>query len=142
MEYIPDISLYCAVMFFLKMCPSLEQAYDRKVNIAAKYYHVSPDDVFTIVQKELWKRKMDEIKGTDRWCTIYHHGASRLLKNSASYVFICPRCGRRFSCCIDDDVEISKLYLQRCSCGFVDKEQREFVRKDFYEYLKQKGAVD
>ena len=143
MEYIPDKSLYSAVMFFLKMCPSLNRAYDYKVDIAANFYHVSSDDVLAIVRKELWEREIDKIKGEDEWHSIYHPSGSRILNIPFnSLVLVCPQCGRRFSCDSNNYSACDKLYTQRCACGFADKNQRNFIRKDAYERLKLKGEVD
>ena len=143
MEYIQDKNLYSAVMFALKMCVSLQHAFDYKINIAANYYHVSRSDVLRIVQKELWERaRNDAKKNGDSWYTIFNHEASDLLNTGPGndYVFICPKCGRHFACNVHEDRKIDKIFVSQCQCGFTDEYQRKIVRKDYFNHITHKEA--
>lgn len=139
MKYIPDKNLYSAVMFALRMCPSLQDAIDQKIKIAADYYHVDHSDVLEIVQQELWERAINKAKEEDEWFTIYNTLAPRLLNTSYNnnFIFICPRCGARYSCNVHDDLKINKLYISQCKCGFADEYQRKYVRKDYFDIIQE-----
>lgn len=137
MKYIPDKKLYSAVMFALRMCPSLDCAYDSKVKKAAEYYHVNYSDVLPIVRRELWDRAISEAKKCSEWFTIFNPYAHDLLNTGwgNDYVFICPQCGTHYSCNVHDDRKTDKLYLSQCGCGFTDTFQRNVVRKDIFQHL-------
>ncbi len=135
--YIPDKNLYSAVMFALKMSPDLQMSFDRHIHIAANYYHVDYADVLSIVRKELWTRELNIAKKTKgNWHTIYNHVAPDLLNTGPgnNYIFICPRCGKHYSCNADDYLRIHKIYTSKCSCGFEDEYQQKFIRKDFFDH--------
>lgn len=138
MEYIPDKRLYSAVMFALKMCPTLVTAKDSKITVAANYYQVDYADVLRIVRDELWKAEKNEAKkDTKHWHTIFNPQAYDILGMGwgQDYIFICPHCGKCYSCNVHDDSTLNRLYISRCICGFFDEYQRKFTRKDCYERL-------
>ena len=143
MEYIPDKNLYSAVMFALSMCPSLQSARDDKINIAANYYRVNRADVLKIVSKELWSRAIKEAaKDDSQWYTIFNYHAPALLNVGIgrNYVLICPRCGKYFAANVDS-VELDRLFVSQCPCGFVDEGQRNVTRKEYFEYLSSKKST-
>jgi hypothetical protein len=138
MKYIPDKNLYSAVMFALRMCPSLQYAYDSKIKVAADYYHVNQLDVLAIVKQELWERAIKEAKEKGpEWYTIYNPHAMRLLGIGFGndYVFICPQCGAHYSCNINDYFKIDKIFVSQCKCGFTDNYQRIHVRNNVFKRL-------
>lgn len=142
MKYIPDKKLYSAVMFALKMCPSLNSADDSKISVASDYYHVNKSDVLEIVKQELWSRAIDEAKKEkDSWTIIFNPSATDLLGMGIfnDWVFVCPECGARYAFNVHDDYVIDKMYVSQCKCGFADKFQRECVRKDLFIRLQEKG---
>lgn len=125
-------------MFTLRMCPSLQAADDSKIKVAADYYHVNRSDVLTIVKQELWERAINEAKKERfNWLTIFNPSASDLLGTGwgNDYVFICPQCGSHYACNVHDDAKIDRLYISQCKCGFIDKFQREHVRKDIFNRI-------
>ena len=141
MEYIPDKNLYFAVMFALKMLKTLQSADDRKIDIAANYYHVNRNDVLKIVRSELWRRERNKAKeNANSWHTIYSPRAPELLNTGfgQNFIFICPHCGAHYACNVNDGYKSDKLYTQQCSCGFIDNGQRKFIRKYFFERFMQK----
>lgn len=137
MKYIPDKKLYSAVMFALSMCPDLRIAKDKKIRIAADYYHVNYADVLAIVKDELWGRETKEASKNSGWYTILNYDAYDLLGTGFgnNYILICPKCGRHYSCCVDDLYRMNVLFVSRCKCGFVDEYQRKIVRKYFFEQI-------
>lgn len=129
MKYIPDKTLYSAVMLALNMCPSLRLAKDSKIKVAANYYHVDYADVLAIVREELWNRAIKEAKQTpSEWYTILNGSANDLLGVGYfnDYIFICPHCGRHYSCNINDNYKINKIFTSQCICGFADEWQKEY----------------
>ena len=141
MEYIPDKALYSAVRFALKMCPTLQCSWDSKISVAANYYNVNRDDVFRIVKDELWKRARYCAKEDgDNWYTVYNPQAPNLLGTGLrqDFVFICPHCGANYACNVHDDYSVNKLYVSQCRCGFIDKDQRKHIRKDFFNRITHK----
>ena len=136
MKYIPDKNLYSAVMFALKMCPSLHNAYDSDIKVAANYYHVDYSDVLTIVKQELWKRAISEAKEKDDgWLTIYNPHAMDLLGTGFlnNYVLICPHCGAHYSTNVNS-WKLDQLFVSQCKCGFADNYQRK-IRNDVFKRL-------
>jgi len=142
MRYIPNKALYSAVMFALKMCPDLKCARDSKIGIAANYYHVDYADVLKIVREELWDKETQTAiaNGGDSWHTIFNPDAHDILNTGwgNDFVFICPRCGRHYSCNINDYSASNKIFVSECLCGFSDEFQRKYVRKEIYAHLTQK----
>ena len=144
MKYIPDKSLYSAVMFALKMCPSLRGAYDSKIKVAANYYHVDYTDVLTIVKKELWERAISEAKEKDDgWLTIYNPHAMDLLGTGFfnNFVLICPKCGAHYACNSNDLIKLDKLFVSQCKCGFVDMYQRKYARKTYFDTITRRANL-
>ena len=143
MEYIPDKKLYSAVMFALKMCPELMGARDKKIRIAADYYHVEYEDVLKIVRRELWDRARKEAKQKgNHWLSILNHEARDLLDTGwgNDFVLICPHCGRHFACNVNNLYKVDTLFVSQCQCGFADRYQRK-IRKEIFDYIsKTKGA--
>ena len=141
MKYIPDKNLYSAVMFALRMCPSLHNAYDSKIKVAADYYHVDYSDVLTIVKQELWKRAISEAKEKDDgWFTIYNPHAMDLLGTGLcnNFVLICPKCGAHYACGSNDLIKLDKLFVSQCDCGFVDMYQRKIARKTYFDTITRR----
>ena len=124
-------------MFALSMCPDLQNARDKKIRIAADYYHVNYADVLAIVKDELWERAIKAASNDSGWHTILNNDAYDLLGTEfgSNYILICPKCGRHYSCYVDDLHRVNMLFVSRCKCGFVDEYQRKIVRKDFFEQI-------
>ena len=138
MKYIPDKNLYSAVMFALRMCPSLQIAWDSKIKVAADYYHVNQSDVLAIVKQELWKRAIKEAKEkSDEWFSIYNPHAMDLLGTGFgnNYVLICPQCGAHYACNANDLIKLDRLYVSQCECGFADNYQRRHIRYETFKRL-------
>ena len=138
MKYIPNKNLYSAVMFALRMCPSLRDAWDPKIKVAANYYHVERSDVLAIVKQELWERAISEAKEKgDEWFTIYNPHAMDLLGTGwgNNFVFICPQCGEHYACNIDDLIKLDRIFVSQCKCGFTDDFQRTRVRNNVFKRL-------
>lgn len=138
MKYIPDKRLYSAVMFALRMCPSLQDAFDSKIAVAADYYQVAHDEVLKIVRQELWGRARKEAKENPHaWFTIYNPQAPQLLNTGLgnNYVLVCPKCGEHYACNANDIFKLDRLFVSPCKCGFVDNYQREYIRKSIFEKL-------
>jgi hypothetical protein len=136
MKYIPDKKLYSAVMFALRMGPSLQRAFDSNIKVAADYYQVDHDEVLQIVREELWERARSEAKkNSGEWLTVYNPHAIQLLNTDPynNYVLICPHCGAHYSANINS-WELEQLYVSQCKCGFVDNYQRK-IRNDVFKRL-------
>ena len=136
MRWIPNKDVYKAVMFALSMGYS-----DRSVRTASNYYRVNPDEVFSVVREEFWKRARTNITELDRYhqVTLFHTDTQKLLGFSGKFVvFICPKC-KRFVGASNWSHESADIILSECSCGFVDSYQRNFVRK---EEFKRKQEIE
>ena len=138
MKYIPDKNLYSAVMFALKMCPDLFNAYDSKIKVAEDYYHVDQSDVLAIVKQELWDRTIKKAREEGKeWFTIYNPHAMELLGTGLgnNYVLVCPQCGAHYACNANDLIRLDRLFVSQCKCGFTDEFQRKHVRKETFKRL-------
>ena len=136
MKYIPDKKLYSAVMFALRMGPSLQSAFDSNIKVAADYYQVDHDEVLQIVREVLWERARDEAKkNRDEWLTIFNPYAPKLLNTGLGkdYVLICPHCGAHYSANVHSPI-LDEIYVSQCKCGFVDNYQRK-IRNDVFKRL-------